>query len=242
VVYVERKEGRSSNPPWFDRALTAVEAGRPPANGGRRAALPVSERLGCLVAMIPIELLICRHLGDVPTWKRVAFMAACCEPMLLNYRLYQEASGYGSVQLLRKGLDLVWRAAETSQRPTEADLYAIRCMQQSPGWLNRGRPFAEAASQACFAISHSLKSMDDPALPDAIDVSDAGLYSIEWFYRNELKLSDQELEDRGELIRREHVRQTVDLEILVFAASSSQVETSALLKERAEAGRASLVV
>lgn len=190
--------------------------------------------------MIPIEILICRQLGEVSPWKRVAFMAACCEPMLLNYVIYSEDSGLGSVQVLRAGLNLVWRSAATGGRSTEADLYSQRCMQQSPGWLNRGRRFAQAASQACFAIAHCLKSMDAPSLPDVIDVSDAALYSIEWFYRNELKLSSQELADRGALILREHTRQVADIELIVGVPDREQAAVISKLMTRAASVRASL--
>lgn len=84
--------------------------------------------------------------------------------------------------------------------------------------------------------------MDDPALPDAIDVSDAGLYSIEWFYRNELKLSDQELIDRGVLWRREYARQAADLELIAGAADQQQIDTISRFVPRGASGRASLAL
>jgi uncharacterized protein YjaG (DUF416 family) len=220
-----------------------VEEGSPPANGGRWAALTSrSQQMDLTLTMTPIELLICRQLGNASSWQRLAFMAACCEPMLSNFRLYNEMTGLGLPETLRKGLDLIWQAARTGQRLPEADLFSLQCAQQSPGWSNRRRRHADAARQACFGIAYSLKTLDGPSIPDVIEVSDAALHSIEWAYRNELKLSDQQREDRSQLLMREYARQVADLELLASADDTHRAIVVITLAVEREHSRANLLL
>lgn len=177
-----------------------------------------------------IEPLICRHLGAESEWKRLAFMAYCCEPMLGNFSLYHLDTKLGCPDILRYGLEAAWDAAHSGTFTKDADLLASLARRQSPGYFNEGRPYAHVAGQATWAISHLLRSLRGPSLLDALEVADAAIYSIERHYRNELLLSKRGRSNREHLLRAETTRLAQCLERLAISTESDRRKSVARLK------------
>ncbi|QCW24429.1 DUF416 family protein [Lysobacter enzymogenes] len=188
-----------------------------------------------------IEPLICRHLGSASEWKRLAFMASCCEPMLLNFRLYHEASRLGSPDLLRRGLDFAWQTARDDTVDGEADELVKPSRLQAPSRHDEGHSFAQAAIQTCFAISHTLRSLRGPRVLDALDVADASIYAIELHYRNELFLTKRTRSDREFLRRTEIMRLAKSLERLSAAPERDRLKAVARLRCSAQRAPSTLV-
>lgn len=188
-----------------------------------------------------IAPLICRHLGSAGEWKRLAFMASCCEPMLLNFRLYHDTSQLGSPELLRRGLDFAWQTARDDSVAGEADVLVKPCRRQAPSRHEEGHSFAQAATQTCFAISHTLRSLRGPRLIDALEVADAAIYAIELHYRNELLLSKRTRSDREFLLRSEIMRLTQSLERLAAAPETDRLKVVARLRRSAQRAPSTLV-
>lgn len=187
-----------------------------------------------------IEPYICRVLGTETDWKRQAFMASCCEPMLLNFSLFHQATGLGAPDTLRRALNLVWDGAQFGNLPRATAALVTLTKEQSPGWFNEGKPYARVASQTCFAIAHSLRSVRAPSLLDVLEVADAAIYSIEIQYRNELHLPKRGRTDREYLLRAEINRLSKCLEQL--RASSEVDRRKGVAKVRRSALRAPATV
>ncbi|WP_285222342.1 MULTISPECIES: DUF416 family protein [unclassified Lysobacter] len=190
--------------------------------------------------MVHVEPLICRHLGPDSGWRRVAFMAWCCEPMLQNYLIYHNDTGLGSPQLLREGLDLIWGVARADIAFPKSRHVISLSRQQKPGWLHGSKPYARSADEACFGIHHTLVSMRSPTLSDALDVSDAAIYSIEIQDRNQLPITAEQLWDRERRVRSEQARQVRCLERLSAAPDADRSKVVAGLRKRAMRTKASL--
>lgn len=188
-----------------------------------------------------IEPYICRVLGYDSDWKRQAFMASCCEPMLLNFNLYHLATGLGAPDVLRRALNMIWDGAQFGTLSRAAESLVRLSKEQSPGWFNEGKPYARVASQTSFAIAHTLRSVRAPSLLDVLEVADAAVYSIEIQYRNELHLPKRGRTDREYLIRSENIRLTKCLERLSVSPESDRRKGVARVRRAALRAAATVI-
>lgn len=188
-----------------------------------------------------IEPLICRFLAPDCDWKRVAFMAWCCEPMWRNYLLFHDDTGLGSPEVLREGLNMAWNVARADAIFPVARRIVSLSWHQRPGWINERKPYARSADEACFGIHRTLISMQSPKLTDALDVSDAAIYSIELNNRNQLPIDVERLAHRERLLRYEKVRQARCLTRLSVAGEEERRQTVSALRRAARRVRATVL-
>lgn len=187
-----------------------------------------------------IEPLICRFLAPDCNWKRVAFMAWCCEPMWRNYLLFHHGTGLGSPEVLREGLNMAWDVARADAMFPLARRVVTLSWQQRPGWLNEREPYARSADEACFGIHRTLISMREAKLTDALEVSDAAIYSIELQNRNQLPINARQLAHRERLLRSEKDRQARCLERLSAACEAERRQTVSALRRAARRVKATV--
>lgn len=116
-----------------------------------------------------------KKLGTKHRWKRVAFMALCCEPMIPLYARYRMGGLRGCTDVLRESLDIAWRYAATGHLPERIDDSINRCVRQAPDWHHRDEPYALVAGDVCFAVAYTLRSLIAPTIFDAMEVSDVAI-------------------------------------------------------------------
>lgn len=186
--------------------------------------------------------MIARALKDSERWKRVAFMAFCCEPMVSNYVIYRAGATRGNVGVLKDAVNLAWGSALSEESPADAAAYISRCTRQSPGPFNHSTPYALGAADACMAITHLLRCLDGPALADAIEASDNALWTVESLFPNDLELSDLQRAEQLRLVKAEARRQADCLKCLAAATSQPDELLIATLRREAEASPPSLTL
>lgn len=117
----------------------------------------------------------------MPDWKRVAFMAYCCERMLPNYRSFQVDTGYGDIAPMRSALDIVWRWIENAQPVPDSDVLASACEKQSPDTAEFSSIYTSAALDAATATAATLDALADVPAKSMIDVASLARDTIDLF-------------------------------------------------------------
>ncbi|HBS64365.1 MULTISPECIES: YjaG family protein [unclassified Stenotrophomonas] len=134
----------------------------------------------------------------MPDWKRVAFMAYCCERMLPNYRSFQVDSGYGDLAPMRKALDAVWEWAASNNLPLDLAALASACEQQAPDTAEFSSIYTSAALDAATATAATLEALVDAAAKSLIEVATYARDTIDLFVQEveELDPNAPDLERR----------------------------------------------
>jgi len=134
----------------------------------------------------------------LPAWKRVAFMASCCERMLPNYLTFSLETGYGDVTHLNRGLAEVWRWIETNQAPCDVDVLIQACEQQGPDTAEFSSIYTSAALDAANSIAATLDALGETTEDQAIEVASLARDTVDLFVQqcNELDPNDSEIERR----------------------------------------------
>jgi len=137
-------------------------------------------------------------MEGMPCWKRVAFMAYCCERMLPNYRSFQVDTGYGDVAPMRNALDAVWKWIEDGRAVPDLAVLASACEQQSPDTAEFLSIYTSAALDAATATAATLEALADATAKSVIDVASLARDTIDLFVQETegLDPNDANLERR----------------------------------------------
>lgn len=127
------------------------------------------------------ETKILLAIESMPDWKRVVFMAYCCERMLPNYRSFQIDTGYGDIAPMRIALDVVWTWIENDQAVPGLNVLASACEQQSPDTAEFSSIYTSAALDAATATAATLEALADAAAKSVIDVASLARDTIDLF-------------------------------------------------------------
>ena len=160
-----------------------------------------------------------RMLHSLPDWKRVVFMAACCERMLPNYQSFSSATGYGDASRLRQALDQVWHWIETNQLPRDVSLLVEECNQQAPNTAEFNSAYTSAALDAANSVAIALEALGDETEDRAIEVASLARDTVDLFVqqRNHLDPNSPSLERQiaeDSLMQTELQKQKQSLELL----------------------------
>lgn len=104
-------------------------------------------------------------------WKRIGFMAYCCERMIPNYRLFNEETGFGSVDVLRQALDSVWTWMERAESPLDLGRLVSACDLQAPDTEDFSSIYTSAALDAASAVALTLESIETAEVNQLIEVA-----------------------------------------------------------------------
>lgn len=118
---------------------------------------------------------------DMPDWKKLAFMAYCCERMLPNYLSFQIDTGYGDAAPMRSALDTVWRWIGNEQAVSDLDALASACEQQSPDTAEFSSIYTSAALDAATATAATVEALADATAKSVIDVASLARDTIDLF-------------------------------------------------------------
>lgn len=110
-------------------------------------------------------------LGALPQWKRIAFMASCCERMLPNYRSFNSETGYGNPKILSDALTIIWDCIESDKVRSDIADIVVECEQQAPDTEDFGSIYTSAALDAANAIAVTLEALGDATEDRAIEVA-----------------------------------------------------------------------
>jgi len=114
-------------------------------------------------------------LERLAPWKRLAFMAACCERMIPNYRRFLADDGVGDVAVLRSALDRLWRNVGGGASDSSDLIFVANVEAQAPDPSSFGSVHASAALDAVAAISTALgSSAGMVSAPDAMEIAQLG--------------------------------------------------------------------
>lgn len=158
-------------------------------------------------------------LEGMPAWKRVAFMAYCCERMLPNYAAFKAQAGYGNNAVLRAALDVIWEWVENEQTDEDMVALARACEQQAPDTSEFSSPYTSAALDAATAIAATAEALSDTTASKVIEVASLARDTIDLFVQeiDDLDPNDPRLEKkirRSDLMQAELRTQRQSLEKL----------------------------
>lgn len=165
-------------------------------------------------------------LKHMPSDRRVAFAAACCERLLPSYVALSERTGWGNPGALRSGLDRIW-----DHLTGDADALEVRssllaeCEAACPGPDAPDHvatdPECGIATNACVAVSTLLDATEDDDPEPIRSIAELALNSVDAYLFSampELDPNDggrsDRIVDEHHLMRREVERQLEDLRSL----------------------------
>ncbi|MBT2748321.1 MULTISPECIES: DUF416 family protein [unclassified Lysobacter] len=187
-----------------------------------------------------LSSMIAQMLHDAPCWKRVTFMAFCCEPMVSNYLIYRAKANRGSVAVLKDALDVAWAFAATGELGA-AEQHIAPCSRQSPDWIDRNALYAHGAADACMAVTHLLGCVEAPSLEDVIDSSDSALWTLATLVPDDA-LPEPERLNQARLIDAEIARQSNCLARLEQAGQERDAALVRTLQRESEESPPSLTL
>lgn len=122
---------------------------------------------------------------SMPSWKRVAFMAYCCERMLPNYRSFQADAGYGDETPMRNALDAVWGWIATDRMPSDVTALASSCERQSPETSEFSSIYTSAALDSATATITTLEAMTEATVMRVIEVATLARDTVDLFVQEQ---------------------------------------------------------
>lgn len=160
-----------------------------------------------------------QSLARLDPWKRVAFMALCCERMVPNYNHFTADSGFGDSLALRRGVDAAWSWLESNRAPDHLKAVRERVEQQVPDTEGFSSPFTSAALDAANAVASMLDAVSQPEGADAVEVASLARDTVDLYVQEieNLDPNDLGLEEairRHPLMQAELLRQREDLAYL----------------------------
>lgn len=160
-----------------------------------------------------------QSLARLDPWKRVAFMALCCERMAPNYDRFAADSGFGDSQVLRRGVDAAWSWLESDRAPDDLKSVRARAEQQAPDTERFSSPFTSAALDAANAVASLLDAVGKSDGADPVEVASLARDTVDLYVQEieNLDPNDRGLEDairRHPLMQAELRRQRDDLNFL----------------------------
>lgn len=123
-------------------------------------------------------------LTAMPGWKRVAFMACCCERMFPNYERFQREESYGDATVLRSGLDLVWDWVAATVVPLDREKVASACEVQAPFTGEHASVYTSAALDASAALAVTLRALIRAPVESAIEVASYATDTVDLFVQS----------------------------------------------------------
>src|SRR5262245_19166257 len=112
-----------------------------------------------------------QSLAQLDPWKRVAFMAMCCERMVPNYDRFNAECGFGDARILRRGIDAAWSWLESDRVPDDLKSVRAEVEQQAPNTEDFPSPFTSAALDAANATAILLDALGEPDGADPLEVA-----------------------------------------------------------------------
>jgi uncharacterized protein len=135
-----------------------------------------------------------QSLGRLDPWKRVAFMALCCERMVPNYDRFTADSGFGDSQVLRRGIDAAWSWLDSDRVPDDSKSVRAQVEQQAPNTEDFSSPFTSAALDAANAVASLLDAVAEPDGADPGEVASLARDTVDLYVQEIEKLDPN---DRG---------------------------------------------
>ncbi|HSH48095.1 MAG TPA: YjaG family protein [Halomonas sp.] len=121
-----------------------------------------------------------RRLRALQPRAQQAFMAALCERLMPNYRLYAQTSGQGEVRVLRSILDLVWERLLVKEARIDFDLQADKLAGCYPPAEDDSFG-ARRATEAVAALSALLDTLRGESPEAIVEVSRASRGGVQAF-------------------------------------------------------------
>lgn len=169
----------------------------------------------------------------LPAWKRVAFMAACCERMLPNYEHFARETGFGRSAMLREVVDVAWDWIQNDELAGDPDKLATLANGQAPDTAAFASRYASAALDAAAAVALLMQTLAEPDGEGPAQVSRLAFDSIDLFVQEELDLApaDPQFERAIQghpLMKAEWRRQHANLETLLEVRTDREQAAFAL--------------
>ena len=161
------------------------------------------------------------QLASMPWPEALAFAAAGAERIAPNYETFYNETGWGDPASVRRGLDLIWQAAETATRMSERVVkqHLIDCEAAVPESEDFDSLFTSSAQDAVFAVCSLLDYLLDGSLDKLVLAARYPTDSVDLFVQEAegMDPQDPQLEQRilcQPLMQQELARQQRDLRVL----------------------------
>lgn len=138
------------------------------------------------------------RLQQLDARRQQAFMAALCERLLPNYRLYAETTGRGDPHGMRVILDLVWEQLAVREARIDFDRQAEKLAELEPPAEDDSFG-GRRALEAVVALSALLDTLRGEASEAVMEVSRASRSGVRAYI--ELSEGEEDASRLGELIR-----------------------------------------
>ncbi|MGM0982516.1 MAG: YjaG family protein [Pseudomonadota bacterium] len=140
-----------------------------------------------------------QRLQQLDPRRQQAFMAALCERLLPNYRLYAETTGRGDPHGIRVILDLVWEQLAVREARIDFDRQAEKLAELEPPGEDDSFG-ARRALEAVVALSAILDTLRGEASEAVLEVSRASRSGVRAFI--EISEGEDDATRLDELVRR----------------------------------------
>ncbi len=138
------------------------------------------------------------RLQQLDPRRQQAFMAALCERLLPNYRLYAETTGQGDPHGIRVILDLVWERLAVREARIDFDCQAEKLAELEPPAEDDSFG-ARRALEAVVALSALLDTLRGEASEAVLEVSRVSRSGVRAYI--ELTEGEEDAARLGELVR-----------------------------------------
>ncbi|CAN5303569.1 YjaG family protein [soil metagenome] len=122
-----------------------------------------------------------RILERAEAWRRIGFMARCCNRAIPNYRIFSVETGFGDVTVLERSLNFVESWIHTGILPMEAQDLLGACDTAAPHTEEHGSLYTSAALYAANMMAITLETLTAGLEPDVIEVAQLAFDTVEMF-------------------------------------------------------------
>jgi len=149
--------------------------------------------------------------------QQLAFGASCCERMLPSYLAFQEDSGWGNFETLRRGLDFVWSALENDGFSLkEAEKLLDQCDETYPDSADFESLYVPYAQDAYYVIGFLLDVFLGYEIDAFVEIATYTIQTVEMYVQEteQLEPTDPDIESKilnHRIMQRELAQQESDL-------------------------------
>ena len=139
-----------------------------------------------------------RKVAGLPDWKRIAFMAACCERMLPNYETFSRETGFGRTDVLRQALDAIWLWAESDTLLKNLPDLIAEADKVAPDTEGSRSSYTSAALDAANSIAITLEAISEATDDRLVEVASLARDTVDLFVQQNgnLDTSSADFEER----------------------------------------------
>lgn len=157
----------------------------------------------------PLELDAAAQM--LPPWKRIAFMAHCCQRTLGEFERFHKETLFGDPAILRGALNAIWAWVKDGTPVGSLEEVLLECEKQAPDTERFTSPYTSAALDAVNSIITTLEATRNPDDAKVSEVASLARDTVDLFVQ--FALDEEPTHPRYERLITEHVLMQRELRV-----------------------------